>query len=72
MDKKAVEKVCRNIYQQFPPLMDKKPSITQQGGDRYLLIFSGQGKTPDGNTIQQTIRVVATEDGQILKTSMSR
>jgi len=72
MEKKAVEKVCKLIYRRFPPLENKRPKVTSRGKGRYLLVFSGSGKAPDGKTIQQTIRVVATEDGRIIKTSMSR
>jgi hypothetical protein len=72
MEKKALEKVCNNIYRRFPPLKDKRPRVSKQGENHYLLIFSGSGESPDGMTIQQTVRVVATEDGNIVKTSMSR
>jgi len=72
MDKQAIDKVCRSIYRRFPPLKHKSPKVSSQGSGCYLLIFSGSGKTPDGKTIQQTVRVVATEDGRIIKTSMSR
>jgi hypothetical protein len=72
MEKKALDKVCNNIYRRFPPLKDKQPRVSKQGENHYLLIFSGSGESPDGKTIRQTIRVVATEDGKIVKTSMSR
>ncbi len=71
MEKKALDKVCREIYRKFPPLKDKKPKVSKQGNN-YLLVFSDSGRTPDGKTIQQAVRVVATEDGKIIKTSMSR
>ncbi len=72
MDKNALDKVCHQIYQRFPPVKNKRPKVSVQGNDRFLLIFSGSGKTPDGKTIAQTVRVVATADGRIIKTSMSR
>jgi len=72
MDKKSLDKVCKSIYRRFPPLKNKRPKVSGHGAGRYLLVFSGSGKTPDGKSIQQTIRVVATEDGRIIKTSMSR
>lgn len=72
MDQKTIESVCKKIYRKFPPFRDKAPQVTKQGDARYLLIFSGSGITPDGKTIQQTIRVVTTEDGRIIKTSMNR
>lgn len=72
MDKKSLDKVCSQVYRRFPPFKDKKPKVTQQSEDRYLLIFSGVGEGPDGKEIQQTVRVVASSEGRILKTSMSR
>jgi len=72
MDKKALDKVCSQVYRRFPPVKDKKPKVTKQSEDRYLLIFSGSGESPDGKKIQQTVRVVASPEGRILKTSMSR
>jgi len=72
MDKKSLGKVCKSIYRRFPPLKNKQPKVTGHGKGQYLLVFSSGGKTPDGKSIQQTVRVVATEDGRIIKTSMSR
>ena len=72
MDKKALDKVCSQVYRRFPPVKDKKPKVTKQSDDRYLLIFSGSGESPDGRKIQQTVRVVVSPEGRILKTSMSR
>ncbi len=53
-------------------LNGKRPKVTLKGDNRYLLIFSGTGSTPDGKKINKTIRVVADESGRIIKTSMSR
>jgi hypothetical protein len=72
MEKKALQKVCDEVYQLYPPLRDLKPKVSKQGEDRYLLVFSKADKTPDGKTIQQIIRVVASDNGKILKTSMNR
>lgn len=72
MDKNAVDRVCKSIYRRFPPFKNTHPKISQQSEDRYLLIFSGSGETPNGKKIQQIVRVVATNDGKIIKTSMSR
>ena len=72
MDKNALEKVCKNIYKRFPNLKDKNPKVSKQTADRYLLLFSSSGTTPDGKTIKQVLRVVASEEGKIIKTSVSR
>lgn len=72
MERSVLDKVCKQVYRRYPTLRDKKPKVTSQGSDRYLLLFSTSGKTPDGKTIKQTIRVVADNSGRILKTSTSR
>ena len=72
MDNKSIDKVCKNIYRRFPTLANTRPKVKSHGENRYLLIFSGSGKTPDGKTITNTVRVVANEEGRIIKSSMSR
>ena len=72
MDSQALDKVCKSIYRRFPNVKGSRPKVSTQGEDRYLLIFSAKGETPDGKTITQTLRVVADETGRVLKTSMSR
>jgi hypothetical protein len=72
MERNVLDKVCQQVYRRYPNLKDKKPKVTAQGNDRYLLLFSGSGQTPDGKDIKQTIRVVTDDTGRILKTSTSR
>jgi hypothetical protein len=72
MDKSVLDKVCTKVYRRFPSMNGKKPSVSKQAEGRYLLLFSGSNQTPDGMTIQQVLRVVTSEEGRILKTSMSR
>jgi hypothetical protein len=72
MDKNILEKVCQDVYQRFPVVKGRQPKVSKQAQDRYLLVFSGTGKSPDGQSIQHMLRVVAAADGRILKTSMSR
>jgi hypothetical protein len=72
MNKDAIDKVCQKIYQKFPYLKNKRPKILKQGDDRYLLIFSGSGSTPNGKEIDQKVRVVTDLEGRIIKTSMSK
>ena len=72
MNKISMDKVCKIVYRRFPALNHKRPKVTSHGENRYLLIFSGSGKTPDGKTITNTVRVVSDDEGKIIKTSMSR
>jgi hypothetical protein len=72
MDKKAVEKVCTQVYRRFPFVKNQRPQVKKQSEEHYLLVFSGSGEAVDGKLIQHTIRVVASSDGRIIKSSMSR
>lgn len=72
MERKILEKVCQQVYRRYPNLKGKSPKVTSQGNERYLLLFTGSGETPDGMTIKQTVRVVTDDTGRILKTSTSR
>lgn len=72
MEKNVLEKISKLIYKQYPVIQGQTPAVSKQANNQYLLIFTAHGKTPDGMTIEHKIRVVATEDGQILKTSTSR
>lgn len=72
MEQKSVAKVNQTIYQQFPHLAKKAPQVSKQSEGRYLLIYSSSGTTPDGKQIRQKVRVLATEDGRIISTSLSR
>ena len=72
MEQNVIDKICKQIYKRFPPLKENPPRVSKQSEGRYLLVFSSSGRTPDGKSVQQTVRVVATEDGKIIKTSMSR
>jgi len=72
MERSVLDKVCQQIYRRYPNLQGKRPKVTSQGSERYLLLFTSSGQTPDGNTIKQTVRVVTDDAGRILKTSTSR
>lgn len=71
MDSAAITKVCHVVYARFPGLKGVKPKVSAQGS-RFLLIFSKINKLPTGKTIEQTVRVVANADGNIIKMSSSR
>jgi len=72
MDSSAVDQVCQSVYRQFPELRGAHPSVRNQAGGQFLLIFSGQAKAADGKTISRTVRVTANEKGSIVKLSTSR
>ncbi len=72
MDKTTLEKICQQVYKNYPFVKGVIPSFSNQNEGRYLFIFKSINKTPDGKSIRQSIRVVATSDGKIIKTSLSR
>ena len=51
MDRKSINKVCNAIYRKYPKINGKQPKVTLKGDNRYLLIFTGTGSTPDGKKI---------------------
>ena len=71
MDSAAINKVCQSVYTRVPALQGVKPKVSPQGS-RFLLIFSKTNKLPTGKTLDQTIRVVADAEGNIIKMSSSR
>jgi hypothetical protein len=71
MDSAAINKVCQSVYTRVPALQGVKPKVSPQGS-RFLLIFSKTNKLPTGKTLEQTIRVIADAEGNIIKMSSSR
>ncbi len=72
MAKKSIDKICQRVYRRYPQLGKKRPKISSRPGDKFLLVFENSGKTPDGKTIKTRVRVVANENGKIIKMSSSR
>ncbi len=72
MDSSALDRVCQSVYRQFPELRGSHPSVKIQPGGKFLITFSGQVKTADGKNLSRTVRVTASETGNILKLSTSR
>ena len=71
MDSAAINKVCQSVYARVPALQGVKPKVSAQGS-RYLLIFTKTNTLPTGKALEQTVRVVADEEGNIIKMSSSR
>jgi len=46
--------------------------VSEQAPGRYLLIYAFADELPGGKAIQQQLRVVADEEGNISKMSVSR
>jgi len=72
MDPKLIEKMCSQIYRQFPEVKGKKPKVKPYTASKHLLIFSAKANTADGKTITRTIRVIVDDNGTIGKITTSR
>lgn len=82
MDPETVSRIAAQVYKKFPDVKGKKPRIRAQnanGGAKskkqtntFLLTFRGFGSGPGGKKIPRLVRVVASNNGKILKVSTSR
>jgi hypothetical protein len=72
MDSHKKSSICAEVYRQFPEVKGNSPEVKNMPGDKYQLIFRGKVKTEDGKSLNRTVRVVADENGKIIKLSTSR
>ncbi|MBE0408760.1 MAG: hypothetical protein IBX69_03400 [Anaerolineales bacterium] len=79
MDTKLIDNISQQVFRRFPDVTGSKPKVrlqTKPGGasssKTYLLTFTGKAVTPNGKSIPRYVRVIADENGKILKMSTSR
>ena len=72
MEEENLQKVCEQVYQQFPRFKDCEPKVKPRPDGNTLLIFSKSETTEDGLQLPITLRIVADSEGKILKISSSR
>jgi hypothetical protein len=72
MDQQVLNRICEQIYQRFPQVSGRQPKVQSRPDQQHLLIFSGTVQAADGRKIAQTVRVVVSQDGRIVKTTASR
>lgn len=72
MDQKVIEKVCSQVYRQFPEVRGIHPKVKSYSGTSKLLVFNGTSTTANGKKIPRTVRVVVENDGNIKKITTSR
>ena len=72
MKASSIQKVSEKVSAKYPKLSGKHPKVTEQSPGRYLLIYAFEDELPSGKTIHQQVRVVADEEGNISKMSVSR
>lgn len=79
MDDKTISHISKQIAQQFPEVVGAAPNIKPQAAAKgaghpstYLLTFKGRVDQPGGFAISRAVRVVADDNGRILKITTSR
>lgn len=72
MKAETIRKVNEKVVKKHPKLAGKNPKVSTLSPGSYLLLYNFNDELPNGKTISQTIRVVADEEGNIIKISSSR
>ena len=72
MDANQIDKVTSQVVQRFPGLAGSHPQVKPYNQGQFLLVYSANARTADGHPITQTVRVVASADGKVLKMTSSR
>jgi hypothetical protein len=77
MKKQAVTKITSKVVKQFPEMDGVRPAVKRQqapsnGVDQFLLTYTGAAELPGGKTMKRIVRVVADEDGRVIRISTSR
>ena len=72
MDTAAVKKVNKEVCHRHPEMAGINPKVSQQTEDRYLLLYTKSVEMAAGRKMEQTIRVIADSQGNVLKLSGSK
>lgn len=77
MNQETVGKITRTVVGQFPEMDGVKPAIRRQAppGDSpalFLLTFKAAASLPNGKSLQRVVRVVADDEGRVIRISTSR
>jgi len=77
MKRSLIAKLNRQVTEKFPEMKGVNPTVRRgpqpKGGDqRYTLTYKGQADLPGGRKISRIVRVVADEEGRILRISTSK
>ncbi len=72
MDSDAINKVNKEVYKRHPQMAGTSPKVSQQTGDRYLLLYTRALEISAGRKMEQIIRVTADQQGNVLRMSVSK
>lgn len=76
MKRETVTRITRQVVRTFPEMEGVTPTVRAQESNRdadvFLLTFKGRAALPGGKTISRIVRVVADDNGRIIRISTSR
>jgi len=74
MEAKYIKSISTHVYRKFPEMKGIKPKVRLQstGGSKYLLTFQTVVELALGRSMPRWVRVVASDDGEILKITTSK
>jgi hypothetical protein len=79
MESRVLSSICKQVYQKYPAVSGAEPKVAEQKAPTgvkaeasYLITFKGSATGADGRKIACVVRVVANENGKILKISSSK
>jgi hypothetical protein len=71
-----ISKLTQSVSRQYPEMASVKPSVRKQskpgGGSQFLLTYKGKAQLPGGRTMSRIVRVVADENGRLIRMSTSK
>jgi len=80
MDASLIKTISQDVYRRFPEFAGIQPKVRVQttqskasgSPQTFLLTYNNRVSLPDHNTLPRWVRVVANEQGRILKVTTSR
>jgi len=72
MDLNVINKINNQVFNQYPYLKDSSPKIQNMPDGSTILKYIGSTTTANGHTIPVSVKVKASEEGNILQISSSR
>lgn len=71
MSSSVLNKVCKQVYRQFPEMAGVDPKVQPYAKEQFLLIFQVTKNTANGHSLSQVVRAVSDANGKIAKISIS-
>ena len=72
MEQELIDKINDQVFKQFPYLEKKPPTIKHNPDGSISLKYIGESKTANGITIPLSVKIKATQDGNIIQITSSR